>query len=145
MYNLEAPKPSTPEFREYLIDVYRKTGGKAGHIVNNAPVILMTTSDKSGKEHSVPVYYGRQNDSFVVIASNAGLPEHPQWYRNMLETNHVLVEVLSEKVKCVPRVASGEEHDRLWRLMNTIWPSYDSYQKSTTRRIPLLVLDPVED
>lgn len=142
--NLEAPIPSTPEFREYLIDVYRSTGGRTGHIVNNVPVILMTTGDKNGKIHTVPVYYGRLGDAFIVIASKGGHPEHPQWYRNMVDTGRVTVELLAEAVECVPRVTSGDEHDRLWQLMVEIWPSYDSYQKSTTRRIPLVVLDPVE-
>jgi len=144
MQNLEAPIPSTPEFREQLIEIYRKTGGQTGHIVNHAPVILMTTSDKTGKAHTVPVYYGRLGDAFIVIASKGGDPEHPQWYRNMLETGRVEVEILSEKVVCVPRTTSGEEHDRLWQVMTEIWPSYDSYQKSTSRRIPLIVLEPIQ-
>lgn len=142
--NLEAPIPSTPEFREYLIDIYRKTGGQTGHIVNHAPVLLMTTSDKGGRSHTVPVYYGKLDHSFIVIPSKGGDPEHPKWYLNMLDTGTVLVEVLSEQVRCVPRTVSGDEHNRLWRRMNEIWPSYDSYQEKTSRKIPVVVLERVE-
>ena len=41
------------------------------------------------------------------------------------------------------RVAKGEEPDRLWRMMNELWPSYDAYQEKTDREIPLVVLERV--
>jgi hypothetical protein len=41
------------------------------------------------------------------------------------------------------RDAEGEERDRLWELMVSAYPAYDSYQKKTTRRIPVVVLEPV--
>ena len=142
MQNLEAPIPSTPEFREFLIDVYRRTKGETGHVVNGAPVLLMTTQG-SGQPHTVPVYYGRKNGSFVVVASKGGHPEHPQWYRNMLLNPKVLVEVLDEQVECVARTVDSPEREELWSMMSRIWPSYDDYQKITNRVIPVVVLDRV--
>lgn len=142
MENLEAPIPSTPEFRDYLIDVYRQTKGRTGHIVNGAPVLLVTTRNGDGKRHTVPVYYGRSGDAFIVVASKGGHPEHPSWYRNLLDHPVVEVEVLGERVRCIARTAVADERDRLWKVMNGIWPSYDDYQKATTRLIPVIVLDP---
>jgi hypothetical protein len=31
---------------------------------------------------------------------------------------------------------------RLWQLMCEVWPNYDQYQERTTRRIPVVVLEP---
>ena len=35
----------------------------------------------------------------------------------------------------------GEERERLWRMMNGIWPHYDEYQTKTDREIPVVVLE----
>ncbi|MGH3002219.1 MAG: nitroreductase/quinone reductase family protein, partial [Gaiellaceae bacterium] len=39
------------------------------------------------------------------------------------------------------RVAEGEERDRLWKLMNEVWPHYAEYQEKTDREIPVVVLE----
>jgi deazaflavin-dependent oxidoreductase (nitroreductase family) len=40
-------------------------------------------------------------------------------------------------------VPEGPERDRLWRLVAERFPLYDTYQRRTTRLIPLFVLRPV--
>jgi F420H(2)-dependent quinone reductase len=42
--------------------------------------------------------------------------------------------------KIVDSPASGEERQRLWRLMADRWPEYDRYQRRTRREIPVVVL-----
>ena len=37
--------------------------------------------------------------------------------------------------------AEGDERERLWALMTSIWPNYDVYQTRTERRIPVVVLE----
>jgi hypothetical protein len=39
--------------------------------------------------------------------------------------------------------ADDEERARLWPQMTQVWPAYDDYQRSTDRRIPVVVLEPV--
>ena len=36
----------------------------------------------------------------------------------------------------------GDERERLWNLMVADWRFFDSYQKRTPRRIPVLLLTP---
>jgi hypothetical protein len=38
-------------------------------------------------------------------------------------------------------VAEGEERERLWKLMNEVWPHYDEYATKTDREIPVVVLE----
>ena len=38
------------------------------------------------------------------------------------------------------RVAEGAERERLWKLMNEVWPAYERYQTKTDRKIPVIVL-----
>ena len=57
----------------------------------------------------------------------------------------VEVQAGADKFRALARTASAEEKPALWRLMTSIWPDYDNYQKRTVREIPLVVLEPFAD
>lgn len=46
--------------------------------------------------------------------SDAGRPEHPQWFRNLLADPDVTVEVGAETYPARARVAEGDERKRIW-------------------------------
>jgi deazaflavin-dependent oxidoreductase (nitroreductase family) len=123
--------------------LYRLTGGKVGGRMGKAPILLLSaTGRKSGKRRTTPLLYGRDGDNFVVIASVGGAPKHPAWYLN-LQGREAEIEVGREKLRVRARDAEGEERDRLWAHMVALFPAYDSYQMKTSRRIPVVVLEPV--
>jgi F420H(2)-dependent quinone reductase len=123
--------------------LYRLTGGKVGGRMGKAPILLLSaTGRKSGKRRTTPLLYGRDGDNFVVIASVGGAPKHPAWYLN-LQGREAEIEVGREKLRVRARDADGEERERLWAHMVSLFPAYDSYQKKTSRRIPVVVLEPV--
>ena len=123
--------------------LYRLSGGKVGGRMRGAPVLLLTvTGRKSGKRRTTPLLYGRQGDSYVLIASAGGSPKNPAWYLN-LEGQDAEVEVGREHVRVRARDAEAEEHERLWAQMVGLYPQYADYQQKTTRRIPVVVLEPV--
>ena len=124
--------------------LYRLTGGKVGGRMGKAPILLLTVAGrKSGKRRTTPLIYGRDGDNYVVIASMGGAPEHPAWYLN-LQGQEAEIEVGRERQRVRARHAEGEERERLWVQMVSIYPSYDSYQKKTERRIPVVVLEGLE-
>ena len=123
--------------------LYRLTGGKVGGRMGKAPVLLLSvTGRKSGKRRTTPLLYGRDGDNFVVIASMGGAPKHPAWYLN-LQGQEAEIQVGRAKLRVRAREAEGEERARLWAHMVSLYPAYDSYQKKTSRRIPVVVLEPV--
>jgi F420H(2)-dependent quinone reductase len=123
--------------------LYRLTGGKLGGRMGKAPILLLSVAGrKSGKRRTTPLLYGRDGENFVLIASMGGAPKHPAWYLN-LRGQEAEIQVEKEKLRVRARDAEGEERDRLWELMVSAYPAYDSYQKKTTRRIPVVVLEPV--
>ena len=123
--------------------LYRLTGGKVGGRMGKAPVLLLSvTGRKSGKRRTIPLLYGRDGDNFVVIASVGGAPKHPAWYHN-LQGQEAEIQVGRERRRVRAGEAEGEERDRLWAHMVSLYPAYDSYQKKTSRRIPVVVLEPV--
>ncbi len=76
-----------------------------------------------------------------MIASNGGAPRHPAWFLNLQATPRAMVQDGSKRVTVVAREVSGAERDRLWALIIQMDPVYNVYQRRTTRRIPVVILD----
>jgi deazaflavin-dependent oxidoreductase (nitroreductase family) len=145
--------PNLPGWMQDHANRYLSSGGTEGHIYHiaqpgrpemNVPSLLLTTiGRKSGEKFIFPLFYGSAGDSYFVIASKGGAPEHPGWYRNILANPEVEVQVGTAKVKAKARTATGEERAGLWKKSLEFWPPYADYQLKTEREIPVVVLDPV--
>ncbi|HVC61969.1 MAG TPA: nitroreductase family deazaflavin-dependent oxidoreductase [Acetobacteraceae bacterium] len=146
--------PNLPQWMKEHVDRYLSSGGTDGHMytisrpgVPEKPVsslLLTTTGRKSGQRYLFPLFYGRAGGSYFVIASKGGAPEHPGWYRNILASPAVDIQVGTAKMQARARTAAGEERTRLWEQAVEIWPPFADYQrKSGGREIPVVVLDPV--
>ena len=122
---------------------YRETDGEVGHIWKEGSTILLltTTGRRTGRETTTPLIYGLDGDTPVIVASKGGAPEHPGWFENLVKTPEVGVQIKGERFQARARVAQGEERERLWELMNEIWPHYDEYATRTDREIPVVVLE----
>ncbi|HVZ08930.1 nitroreductase family deazaflavin-dependent oxidoreductase [Rhodopila sp.] len=145
-----------PNLPQWMIDHanrYISSGGTDGHMYSANPpgygpmvvpsLMLTTTGRKSGEKYMFPLYYGQVGNSYLIIASKGGAPEHPGWYRNLQAHPEAEVQVGTKKIKVKARTASGEERAKLWQQALTFWPPYADYQKKTDREIPVVVLDPV--
>jgi deazaflavin-dependent oxidoreductase (nitroreductase family) len=121
---------------------YRETDGAVGYLWNGATCLVLTTRGRrSGQERSNALICGHDGDRYVVVASYGGAPKHPAWYLNVVADPRVEVQVRADRFKARARTAEGEERERLWRLMTSVWPNYDLYAQRTTRRIPVVVLE----
>ena len=134
---------STTLFGQEHVRRYRETDGEEGHIWKEGSTILLltTTGRNSGKETTTPLIYQLDGDNPVIVASQGGAPTHPGWYRNLSKNPDVGVQILGDQFRARARTAEGEERERLWRLANEVWSHYDSYQRRTERRIPVVVLE----
>lgn len=122
---------------------YVETGGEKGHDWRGAPTLLLTTRGrKTGRLRRTALIYGRMGDAYVVVASKGGAPQHPMWYLNLKANPDVQVQVGPDVFDAVARDATDDERPFLWEQMVSIWPAYDDYQEKTTRRIPLVVIEP---
>jgi proline iminopeptidase len=146
-----------PNLPQWMIDHanrYLSSGGAEGHMYTiNMPggttrtvpsLLLTTTGRKTGERFVFPLFYGTEANSYFVIASKGGAPEHPGWYRNILVDPNVEVQVGTKKMHAHARTATGAERTRLWAKSLEFWPPYADYQvKAGTREIPVVVLDPI--
>ncbi len=138
------PAPNLPQWMRDHIARYLASGGTDGHMYTitlpNLPpkavpaLLLTTTGRKSGQKYLFPLFYGEDGDSYFVIASKGGAPEHPGWYRNILANPEVEIQVGTAKMAARARTASGKERTRLWSKAIEFWPPYDEYQLKTGGR-----------
>jgi deazaflavin-dependent oxidoreductase (nitroreductase family) len=121
---------------------YRETDGETGHIWNGVPTLLLTTTGrKTELLREQPMIYGRDDDRFVVIASQGGAPTHPAWYLNLVADPDVKVQVGADRFAARAHTAGGGDRTRLWALMAGLWPSFDVYATRTDRIIPVVVIE----
>ncbi len=122
---------------------YRLTGGVLGGSWMGNPFLLLTTTGrKTGKRRTTPLQYLEDGENLVVIASNGGNPRHPAWWLNLEKSPHAQVQIRSERKRVKAEEATGEERERLWRAAVELYSGYEGYQKSTERRIPVVILRP---
>lgn len=106
---------------------------------------LTTVGRKSGKPRAVmltsPVQLG---DALVVVASKGGEDTHPEWFLNLRDNPSVEVSFKgAAKTPMAARVVDDAERDELWPKVVAAAKNYSGYQKKTTRKIPLVVLEPL--
>lgn len=125
--------------------IYRATGGRLAGSFRGSPVLLLTTTGRrSGRSRTVPIFFTTVGDAYAVIASNGGSPSHPAWFLNLEDDPHASIQVDAKVLRVTPRIAEGEERERIWKGMTSRYSGYDSYQEKTDRKIPVVVLEPTE-
>jgi F420H(2)-dependent quinone reductase len=130
--------------------MYRRSNGRIGKtwrvgsaLRHGVPVCLLTTTGrKSGLPRTVPLLHMTDGDNVIVVASQGGLPENPQWYGNVLADPDVSVQFGGTTRRMRARTATTDERARLWPRLTEVYADFDSYQSWTDREIPVVVCEP---
>ena len=123
----------------------RVSGGRIGWTFRNMPVLELTTiGRRSGNSQSVLLTSPHQeNDRFVIVASKGGANTNPDWFLNLRDNPQVIVTTKGGRTcNMTSRVASAKERERLWPMVISKYGNYASYQETTGREIPLVILEP---
>jgi len=124
------------------IRTYVESGGEKGHKYSGIDSLLLTTRGrKSGKLRRTALFYGRDADRYVLVASNGGTAGNPLWYLNLLEEPRVKLQVGKDIFSALARPATEEEKPALWQMMVAIMPQYQGFQNKTKRDIPVVVVE----
>ena len=130
-------------FMAIQVGLYRLTGGRLGGKFMGFNVLLLTTTGrKSGQARTVPLGRFDRPGGYVIVASNGGGPSHPAWYFNLKSNPRVTIQVLDKVMPATAEVLAGQERAQAWQQVITTAPSYASYEKRTSREIPLVLLRP---
>lgn len=130
-------------FGDKHVQRYLETDGAEGYSWYRGTTILIltTTGRRTGLQRRNALIYREDGGRYVVVASKGGAARHPDWYLNLKENADVEVQVKGELFAARARDATPEERPRLWAMMTEVWPDYDSYQRKTSREIPVVVLE----
>jgi deazaflavin-dependent oxidoreductase (nitroreductase family) len=138
-------EPSPQPWVRDQVEEYEDSGGTKGATLRGVPVVVITSMGaSSGKLRKNPVMRVEHDGVYAAVASKGGAPEHPAWYRNLVD--HPLIELQDgpSRSDYHARELSGDERSVWWDRAVQVWPDYAEYQTKTNREIPVFVLEPAE-
>jgi deazaflavin-dependent oxidoreductase (nitroreductase family) len=121
---------------------YVESGGARGHTFNgNAALLLTTRGRRTGRLRRTALYYGRDGERYVLVATAVHGGGNPSWYLNLVHNPAVVVQVRSEIFAAIATPASASERPRLWTLMVEAVPKYLDYAERAARELAVVVLE----
>jgi F420H(2)-dependent quinone reductase len=132
------------------VAIYRATKGRVlgtwrvgSAFRKGVPMCLLThTGRKSGRTLVSPLLFLSDGDRVILVASQGGLPKHPQWYHNIKANPDVTIQIRGEIRPMRARVADQAERAVLWPRLVDLYADFASYQSWTERVIPVIVCEP---
>ena len=129
---------------KWQTSVYEMSGGRLWNKFLGVPcAILTTTGAKTGQQRKTPLLYLEHENTVVMVASTGGFSKDPFWYKNLLKTPEVFVQIGNNKRKMQARTASAEERDILWPKLDEIYDGYKEYRARTEgiREIQIVIFE----
>lgn len=106
-------------------------------------LLLITVGRKSGDPRPVALTYLEDGGRWIVVASNAGDDRDPTWWLNLAAQPRAEVMIGGRTVPIVAREVPDPERETLYqRFIDDIDRNYAEYRTRTTRRIPVVALEP---
>src|ERR1700737_3287137 len=134
-----------PNWDDATINEFHAKGGKGVGPFGDQLMLLATVGARSGDERITPVMFHRDGGRYVVVASKGGAPDHPAWYHNLKANPVARVEVGAkngtETFEVRAHEAEGEERERMYAERVAIAPGFGEYERKTSRKIPVMILE----
>lgn len=121
-----------------------RVGGADPLVTQRHQIRLTTRGRHSGMPRTVTLYAWQDGDDLVVVGSAGGRAEHPAWALNLRAAPAAELQEGTQHWAVHAREPAGNERERLWRLVTDAFALYATYQRRTSRTLPLFVLAPVE-
>jgi deazaflavin-dependent oxidoreductase (nitroreductase family) len=101
---------------------------------------LTTTGRKSRRHRTVTLYGWEDGEDVLVVGSWAGRDRDPDWAGNLRAERKASVSRGKETFDVTAHELSGDARERAWKLVVERFPMYATYQRKTTRQIPVFAL-----
>ena len=125
------------------VALYRRSGGRIGGKGGGGVRVLLLTvaGRRTGLPRTTPVGYFDHEGGYLVVGSAGGLPEDPQWFKNLRKASTASIQIGHDVQEVAVRVLPREERDRVWREVVLVHqPRFARYETKTSRSIPLALL-----
>ena len=122
--------------------LYRLSGGRIGTRVNGFEILMLTTRGRrSGEARRVALQSLEHGEGWAVIGSYAGEDRDPAWVLNLRAEPMADVQIGRSHTRVRAREADGDERAELWGRFVDVDDAYDEYERRTTRRLPVVILE----
>jgi deazaflavin-dependent oxidoreductase (nitroreductase family) len=118
----------------------KATNGRVGMALMLPSALLETRGARTGQIRRSAVIYFHDGDDPIIIASNNGLPRHPNWFHNLRANPDVTFGGVPFRAQLVD---DEQERERIWKMADLVFPPYAAYRDRTEdvgRRIPIIRL-----
>jgi deazaflavin-dependent oxidoreductase (nitroreductase family) len=136
------------DWNRQVIEEFRANHGVVGgHFEGKRLVLLHHLGRRTGQERINPLVAARDGGAYLVCGSLGGAPHDPVWVANIeagagrttIETGDgAPVQVTTTVVR-----PDAPEWSRLYGIWSEYWPDSKEYETHTSRRFPIIRLDPV--
>lgn len=106
-------------------------------------LVLNVTGRKSGALYNVPLLCLPWGESYLIVGSNFGRKNHPEWTANLLANPCVTVSIRGKEIQALARLLRADERDAVWPALVDNWPGYKSYARRLDRELRVFALDPI--
>jgi deazaflavin-dependent oxidoreductase (nitroreductase family) len=132
---------------DQIIETFRTNAGiVGGHFEGKRLVLLHYVGRRSGQERVTPLVAASDGDSYLVCGSMGGADEDPLWVANIeAGSGETTIEVddRSLRVKTTVVRSTSPQWQRLYGVWKAYWPDAAQYETRTSRKFPVVRLDPV--
>jgi deazaflavin-dependent oxidoreductase (nitroreductase family) len=111
-----------------------------GPLAGSRLLLLTTTGARSGQSHIAPLGYTLDGERYVVVGSNSGRPQNPEWLRNIEADPMVTVEVGDTTFQALATVTSGAQRRGLLDAHIAAIPIFGRYEEMAGRALPVVTL-----
>ena len=101
-------------------------------------VLLTTVGEKTFEPSTVPVMFTTTDAGILMVASNDGSHDEPQWYRNLVADPVVHVEEPSREYDGAARVLAQKVRDAAWTKLVADYPFFVEQEQRAGRELPLV-------
>ena len=121
---------------------FERTNGRRGAKLRGKAVFRLTVvGRKTGQPRSLMLMLVRRGDDLLVCGSQAGTPEAPNWWKNLMAAGTATVQVDEESWDVDAReITDPAERSDAWDRLVATYPDFATYQQLTDRTLPIAVL-----
>ena len=120
---------------------YKLTGGRFGTEMGGNKILLLTTKGrKSGQKFTTPLVYIDHEEGYLIIASNGGNKNHPDWYYNLKSDPTVGLQIKDKIISAQAEILDEAARAPIWKEIVAEAPQYGEYEGRTGRLIPVVWL-----
>ena len=121
-------------------DLVLRTRGRLLGSWFGAPILVLETRGRrTGARRATPLVYLPHGDDSAVIPANGGAERAPAWWLNLQAAGEGVVVTGGRRRRVTPAIATGGEHERLWRRICAVAP-VEHYQRRAGRKLPVVIL-----